>query len=199
MDIQNARLLIELEPPSLDRIQQETQQNSYLDNSDGYSNEFSDEYTHMDEGQGEHSEIPVEELRPPRRGSYGKVGNDVRALIMNNHIKGRSVKEICQMVNLKYSTVYAIIRRGRQTILPRGGSNRRSSINEEHLQFFHDALHKDCTRSLKELCLLGNNQFPGRTFTNSTLSRALIGKILLRLNGCIGCMDHLWKNYQRND
>ena len=127
----------------------------------------------MDEGQRENSEISVEELRSSRRSSYAKVGNDVGALIMN-HIKGRSVIEICQMVNLKYSTVYAIIRRGRQTILPRGGSNCRSSINEEHLQFFHGALHEDCTRSLKELCLLGNHQFPGRTFTTSTLSRARV-------------------------
>ena len=92
----------------------------------------------MNEGTSESSENPIEELRPTRRGSYAKVGNDVRALILNNRIKSRPVKEISQMVNLKCSTVYTIIRRGHQTIFPRGGSNRRFSIKEEHLQFFHD-------------------------------------------------------------
>jgi len=83
-----------------------------------------------------------------------RVEDNIRKLIVESHISGHSTKQISTFLNIKYSTIYAIIKvyqkEDRFDAKLKGGK-RYKKINENHIHAIRSWIDEDCGLSLKAI------------------------------------------------
>ena len=111
-------------------------------------------------------------------GPYEKISQQDKQRLLDAYENDEDFVELAKSLKIKRTTAYNIVKRGRATNLPRGGSGLNRKVDDECVDTAIRCLEENPLLSLKELNVIVHQLLNKPSFSDQALSNALDGSLI---------------------
>ena len=111
-------------------------------------------------------------------GPYEKISEQDKQRLLDVYENDEDFVKLAKIPKIKRTTAYSIVKRGRATSLPRGGSGLNRKVDDECVDTANRCLEENPLLTIKELNVMAHQLLNKPSFSDQALSNALDGSLI---------------------